>query len=104
MPQLRNVLHDWDDDEVVAILRNVREAMLAPGGASSPTLLIGDLVVTPHSSEFLQSTSIQVLSLGGGMERTVMEYRALLERAGFRLERVEHLGSLETVLVARPAE
>jgi len=101
---LRNVLHDWDDDEVVAILRNVREAMLAPGGASSPTLLIGDLVVTPHSSEFLQSTSIQVLSLGGGMERTLMEYRALLERAGFRLERVEHLGSLETVLVARPAE
>ena len=31
---MKNILHDWGDAECLAILRNVRDAMLAPGGSA----------------------------------------------------------------------
>ncbi|WP_239312331.1 MULTISPECIES: methyltransferase [unclassified Frankia] len=81
---LKWIIHDWPDEQALAILRNCRRAM-APGGR----LLLVEQVVpegdTPHRGKVMDFTMLVVL---GGRERTKAEYSALLAAAGLRLERV----------------
>ncbi|HXI61994.1 MAG TPA: methyltransferase [Pyrinomonadaceae bacterium] len=78
------IIHDWDDDQSVTILRNSRRA-LAEGGK----LILVEAVVPagnePHFSKFID---LNMLVMTGGRERTEAEFRDLYERAGFRLTRV----------------
>lgn len=79
---LRWVLHDWTDDQAVAILAHCRAAMRAGG----VVLLVERLLAEPSdgSAALLDLT---MLVLTGGRERTEAEYAALLARAGLRLSR-----------------
>ena len=82
---LKYVLHDWNDDEVVAILRNVRRA------ASTPARLIVIEPLLPEDEESAPEAvmmDIAMLVITGGRERTAAEFADLYERAGFRLHRV----------------
>jgi O-methyltransferase domain len=82
---LKYVLHDWSDDEVVAILRNVRRAASAQARLiviESP--LSEDEEPTPEAAMM----DIAMLVVTGGRERTAAEFAGLYERAGFRLHRV----------------
>lgn len=88
------VLHDWDDDAAARILAQVRAA--APAHAR---VLIADAVIPPgndpHGAKWLD---LLMLALNRGRERTEDEWRALLERSGFRIERIE-----DGLVEARPA-
>ena len=81
---LSHVIHDWDRERCVTILRNCREAM-APGGC----ILIIELLV-PEGDEMhpAKIRDMAMLALTGGMERTEEEYRDLLAEAGLTLTRV----------------
>jgi hypothetical protein len=83
---LKQVLHDWDDESSVAILRNLRRA-ISPGGQ---VLIVERVLPELASRDDLQSLLIDVLMLvvTGGRERTEPEFRALLEAAGFELSRL----------------
>ena len=82
---LKYVLHDWDDDEVVAILGNVRRVAAAPARL---------LVIEPLLPEINEPApeaammDIAMLAITGGRERSASEFAVLFERAGFRLHRV----------------
>jgi O-methyltransferase domain/Dimerisation domain len=81
---LKNVIHDWPDEDAIAILRNVRAAA-APGA----TLLLIEFVIPDHDREFIGKWSdIEMLVSLAARERTADEYRALYERAGFTMTRV----------------
>jgi SAM-dependent methyltransferase len=88
------VLHDWDDDGAATILERIRTA--APSHAR---VLIADAVIPPgndpHGAKWLD---LLMLVLNRGRERTEDEWRALLERSGFRAERIE-----DGLVEARPA-
>jgi SAM-dependent methyltransferase len=77
---LSHVLHNWSDEDSVRILSNCRNA-LTPGGR----VLVLEYVLTEDRSGLVaQFFDLQMLVyFGRGRERTVAEYRALLERAGF---------------------
>jgi SAM-dependent methyltransferase len=81
---LKWIIHDWDDEQSVAILKNSHRA-LAEGGK----LILVEAVVPagnePHFSKFID---LNMLVMTGGRERTEAEFRDLYERAGFRLTRV----------------
>lgn len=81
---LKWIIHDWPDEQAVAILRRCRSAM-APGSR----LLLVERVLpdsdVPHRSKTWDFTMLVVL---GGQERTRVEYARLLSSAGLRLERV----------------
>lgn len=78
---LKMILHDWPDDKAVEILQSVHSA--AKVGTK---VLVIDCVIPDHDREFLGHwTDLEMLLLQGGRERTVPEYRSLLERAGFRM-------------------
>lgn len=80
---LKHVLHDWDDENAVRILRTVRESMPAHA-----RLLIVEFVLTPGSGPDLPVFLDLVMLAYGGRERTEAEFAGLCERAGLRLERV----------------
>jgi len=95
---MSHLLHDWDDKNSVAILKNVRGAM-ARGGR---VLIIEKLIPPGNEPSLAKLMDIHMLVLSGGLERTEEEYRRLLADAGFRLERIVPTASIMSVLEARP--
>ncbi|HVT04923.1 MAG TPA: methyltransferase [Thermoanaerobaculia bacterium] len=78
---LKWIIHDWDDERSITILKNCHRAM-----AENGKLLLVEAVVPrgsePHFSKFID---LNMLVMTGGRERTEDEYRILLERSGFKL-------------------
>ncbi len=82
---LKHIIHDWDNERAVEILRNCREAMAGRG-----RVLIAEVVISSGKSPSVGTLmDIQMLvGGGGGMERTEAEFSDLLSRAGFHLTRI----------------
>ena len=82
---LKFILHDWGDDQAVAILQTVSRAM-TPGS----TLLAIDRVLPSDDAPGIDAATIDLHMLVSfaGKERTEHEFRSLFDRAGFRLTRI----------------
>jgi hypothetical protein len=85
---LKHVIHDWNDERAVAILRNCRRA-IPPTGA----LLIVEGVYPPRIDASLESrgaaaNDVNMLVNTGGRQRSEAEFRSLYEAAGFTLTRI----------------
>jgi hypothetical protein len=91
---LRHILHNWDDERAVAILRNVRGVM-----GEGATLLVVERVIPPGNGPmFGKLMDLTMLVVHGGMERTEDEFRRLFEAAGFRLTRIVPMASDVSVI------
>ncbi len=100
---LKDIIHDWDEDRAVAILRNCHQAMRHHSGNSVRLLLI-EKVIPPGNTPFAgKFTDITMLLIAGGRERTAAEYQALLAQAEFRLTRIVPTRSPASVIEAVPA-
>ncbi len=76
---LKFILHDWGDAECVQILTSCRAA-IAPGGR----VAIIELIVGDHQNPGVAALmDLNMLALTGGRERSLAEYDALLDAAGF---------------------
>jgi hypothetical protein len=75
------VIHDWDDEKSVAILKVARRAV-APDGK---LILLETLVRPDGESVYPVLSDLNMLLMTGGCERTEEEYRALYCAAGFEL-------------------
>jgi hypothetical protein len=95
---LKDIIHDWDNERALAILRNCRRAM----GTDAKLLLIERVLPADGESAIGKVIDVTMMVLTGGMERTESEYRALLEQAGFSLRRVVYTHSGASVLEAVP--
>jgi hypothetical protein len=96
---LMNILHDWADDESIAILSTVRRS--APANAK---LLVVETVLPETTGPHLaKALDIMMLAVTGGRERTHGEYAELLARTGFRLDRMIPTSSPYSILEAVPA-
>jgi hypothetical protein len=80
---LMEIIHDWGDEESLAILQAVRRA--APPHAK--LLLIETIVPGDPGPDWSKMLDIHMLALLGGRQRTRQEYEALLIRSGFVLRR-----------------
>ena len=81
---LKSIIHDWEDKEALAILRNVRVA--TPGGGR--LLLLERELGAPNADPATKFTDLLMLVGPGGRERSRDEYERLLANAGFRLVEV----------------
>ncbi|MGP3755687.1 methyltransferase [Streptomyces sp. IBSNAI001] len=95
---LKFVLHDWDDDTCVRILRNCRDA-LEPGGRLLVMELLVDKVGTPGLEPLMD---LNMMALSTGRERSLDEFGALFERAGLTLVTTTPSSSKVPVLTLRP--
>jgi C-methyltransferase len=92
------IIHDWKDEEARTILRNVRRAIRPEG-----KLLLCECVVPPAGqSHFSKLLDLEMIVHAGGRERTVEEYRALYESAGFYLTRIIPTGGPTSIIEGRP--
>jgi ubiquinone/menaquinone biosynthesis C-methylase UbiE len=78
------IIHDWDDEKSMAILKNIHRAMDEDG-----KLLLIEMVVPegnqPDLSKFLD---LDMMVMTGGRERTEAKFNSLLTASGFKLTRV----------------
>jgi hypothetical protein len=81
---LRHLLHDYDDDDCLRMLVNVRRAMKP----DARVLVLEKTVPTDDTPGPGRWLDLHVMLLTGGRERTVPEYEVLLDKAGLRLARV----------------
>ena len=92
------IIHDWDDQKAITILRNCRNEM-QPNGK----LILVDCVVPetnePHFSKFID---LNMLVMTGGKERTAKEFAKLLSDAGFKLLRVIPTDVPTSIVEAEP--
>jgi hypothetical protein len=82
---LSNIIHDWDDDRAVCILRNCRAAM-----REDSTLLLIEQIMPERVTDAPATvgSDLSMLMLFGSAERTEAEYRSLLTMTGLQLTAV----------------
>lgn len=94
---LSNVLCDWDDAAAAKILRNCHQA-----GRPGHTLAVTETLLPEGPGDSLPFLiDLHMLAINGGRARTADDFRALLGRVGYALERVINLPGGESVLLAR---
>ncbi|KAL9593087.1 MAG: hypothetical protein Q9219_007682 [cf. Caloplaca sp. 3 TL-2023] len=81
---LRHVLHDWPDDKAEAILKRIVEAM------DSESVLLIDEKVLPNmgTSTLAAGVDLEMMMLLAAQERSEKEWKALLGRAGLKVDNV----------------
>jgi hypothetical protein len=80
---LSRVIHDWDDETAIAILKVVRQA-IAPRGK---LVLLESMLRPDDGTVYPVLSDLNMLVRTGGCERTEAEYRALYRSARFELTR-----------------
>jgi hypothetical protein len=81
---LMEVLHDWGDEECIAILRAIRLA----AHDTSTLLILEGVIAEEQPDPRARTLDIVMLTITGGRERTVSQLTGLLEQAGFAVNRV----------------
>jgi len=95
---LCGVIHDWDDDHGIRILKNCRRAM-----AKNGRLLLVETVVPENDGNcFSKLLDLNMLVMTGGRERTQSEFCALLNTAGYELTKVVPTLAPQSVIEAIP--
>jgi hypothetical protein len=95
---LRSVLHDWDDDRALQILRSCRAAV-GPGAH----LLVVEILFSGDSGEDPLSIALRDVNLmvmTGGRKRTADELGLLLAEAGFDMRRLIPTGGAFSIIEA----
>jgi hypothetical protein len=95
---LSNIVHDWDDDRALVLLRRCAQAM-----RPDSTLLISEWTLpdTPDvPAPIAKLVDLQMMIISdGGRERSPGEFGVLLERAGLRLTQVIRRQPIEPTLL-----
>lgn len=95
---LKDILHDWNDEQAITILRNCHRSM----NASAKLLLIERIIPPGNDPMIGKMIDITMLVLTGGRERTKAEYNALLEAAGFQVTNIFSSNLDTSIIEARP--
>jgi hypothetical protein len=96
---LKHILHDWNDEECVRILRCVRAAM-----APDARVAVAEMpIIEEGGAPFAALLDINMLVCLTGKERTPQEYAELFRRAGLEMSGITHTESPIAVIEARGA-
>jgi O-methyltransferase domain/Dimerisation domain len=95
---LKSILHDWDDEHAVAILRTVRAAIPPHGRLLVVEQVLPELGVDKTAA----FSDLLMFAILGGRERTRQEFEELLGAAGFAMAGVVPTDGLLSVIEARP--
>jgi len=95
---MKSIIHDWDDEKALAILKNCRAAIPKHG-----KLLLLEAVLgkdnAPHPDKWMD---VYMMAIYGSRERTEQEFRKLLSASKFELKKVIALPGANAVIEAQP--
>jgi hypothetical protein len=91
---LSHILHDWDDEHALRILRAIRAAC-----GDAARLVIVDAVLPADGTSALvpKLLDLHMLVMLGGRERTADEWERLLGQGGFSLRQIHGDGGLAAI-------
>jgi hypothetical protein len=81
---LKQILHDWNDDQCRTILANCARR-LAGGGR---VYLVEMVIPDDNSPSFASLMDLNMMVMLPGRERTLKEYKTLLDASGLKFERL----------------
>lgn len=96
---MKNILHDWNDEQAGMILRNCRRAIPDDGVLLLVEYRLGD----DNTPSLGKVVDLVMLTVTGGKERTEDEHRQLLASAGFQLNRAIPVSAEIMIVEAFPA-
>ncbi len=96
---LCGVLHDWDDDRAITVLRNCRRAAMKKNGR---VVIVDMIVPDTNSASFSKLLDLNMMVMTGGRERTKAEFCVLLDAADYRLTRIIPTMAPQSVIEAAP--
>jgi hypothetical protein len=95
---LSQILHDWEDEQCLTILKHTRQVTPKHG-----KLLVVELVIPPGNEPFFGKwLDLHMLAIPGGRERTEAEYSTLFRDAGFELTNIVPTPAGPSVVEAVP--
>ncbi|MCB9845569.1 MAG: methyltransferase [Phycisphaeraceae bacterium] len=100
---IKSVLHDWNDDRCVSILRTCREAMTPVSRLLIVEQVLPDVFRDDPIHRSLARSDLTMLIAHGAGERTQAQFRALLDRAGLAALRLIPAGITFSVIECVPA-
>ncbi|MCA6118478.1 methyltransferase domain-containing protein [Bradyrhizobium sp. WSM 1738] len=99
---LKSIIHDWNDDRSISILRNCRQALPSNGKLLLVERLMPEKPTATDEDKAHAMSDLNMMRGPGGCERTERQYRELLEQSGFALVKVNPAGRFN-LIEARPA-
>lgn len=81
---LSSVIHDWNDEQAIKILRNCRRAMRQ----HSKIVMLEFVVPVGEQVSFSKVLDLNMLVMNAGCERTAEEFRKLFHAAGLKITRI----------------
>lgn len=93
------VFHGLSDEECGSVLNKLKSAI----GAKKPYILLGDAVVEEmHVDPIVAAFDMQMLIGTKGRERTLSEWKRLLDNAGFEIVEIMNVRTFAKFIVAKP--
>ena len=99
---LKSILHDWDDERCLVILRNCRRAMPPTARLLIVERIASDRVSASPHDQAVARADLHMMVANGGCERTQAAYLSLLEAAGLKLLQVTPLPGPYSVMDVAP--
>jgi len=94
---MSRVLHDWNDSKVLKILKNINLSLKENG-----TLLLFEIIVPEDSNHDVGITlNFNLLVCTGGKERTLKEFRGLLNKANFEISKIKQGKSSISLIIVK---
>ncbi len=90
---LKSIVHDWDDERAVEILRTCRTAMHPRARLALVERQLPQLIDNPDVALPSVMSDLQMMLVLGGAERTTSEYRQLMAGAALEMNRVIPIGA-----------
>jgi len=95
---LKSVIHDWDDDRALTILRNCHQAMSKNG----KLLLVNQVVPSGNEGSPQKVGDLRMMVFTGSINRTQPAYENLLESSGFKLSKIIPMKTVFSVIEGSP--
>ena len=101
---LKSVIHDWDDERSLTILRNCRRAVPREGRLLLIERVLPGRMEARAEHRGVAASDLNMLVAIGGRERTAADYRTLLDASGFALQRIVPIGAYYSAIEAAPVD
>ncbi len=87
---LKRIIHDWDDEQALMILKNVSNTMKK----DSVLWVIDGSLGAMENNSVLAAIDLALLCIFGGKERSLQDFTGLIEKAGLKIKEVKPLTAL----------
>ncbi|KAI3859767.1 hypothetical protein MKW92_023258 [Papaver armeniacum] len=98
------IMHDWGDEDCVKILRNCHKAIAKKKNGK---VIIVDCVLRPDGDGSFHNTGlafdlVMIAATSGGKERTEVEWKMILNNAGFPRYNIIEIAAFPSIIEAFP--